>query len=252
MKTLEIIPGHEEYLRAQLPEYLQRELNNIMDALARLANAASLWRECKMVAPGIGVSARALYERVRRHLRSGDWKDLVDKAKAGPLFYEEAGLNSLPVCTKEFVKSIFERFQRNNGAGLREIELILRTHLDSKGNYYQKIPGCDIWPVLDETPGWSRRNLKRMTPKNWEAKAARVGLFAASQFRPPVFKSRAELPFCHWVEFDDHEWNVKIHWPGQVKAMRPGGFAACERLSTFLKPSFKPTFWARICGKSRR
>jgi hypothetical protein len=58
-----------------------------------------------------------------------------------------------------------------------------------------------------------------------------------------VFKSRAELPFGHWVEFDDHEWNVKIHWPGQVKAMRPRGFAACERLSTFLKPSFKPTFW---------
>jgi hypothetical protein len=243
MKCLTKIPECEEYLYAGMPSLQRIELNNILDALSRLLNARSLQRQCKETAPAIGMTPRALYDRVRNYVETGDWMDLTDRAKCGREFYKEPGLVALPICTREFVKGIFERFQRNNGNGLKEIELILSSHLDSEGRHYEKIPGCDIWPVLDETPGWSRRNLQRFTPGNWDAKAARVGLFAASQFRPPVYRTRAEIAFCRRVEFDDHEWNLKLHWPGQVKSMRPRGFGAAEALTTRLKASFKPTFW---------
>ena len=69
------------------------------------------------------------------------------------------------------------------------------------------------------------------------------GRFTASMFRPPVCKSRVGLKFLERSEFDDHEWNLKIHYPGQAKAMRPRGFVGAEALSGKLIPSFKPTLW---------
>jgi hypothetical protein len=243
MKTLTKIPEEDEYLYAGMPWLQRTELNNILDNLPHLCAGGSLWKKCGEVGPAIGMEVRALYERVRKYLKTGDWLDLADRAKCGREFYREPGLVGFPMATREFVKGIFERFQRNNGAGLREIELILQTHVDSDGRHYAKIPGCERWPVIGQTPGWSIRNLRRFGPDQFDAKAARVGLFAASACRPPVFRTRVGLDFCRRVEFDDHEFNVNVPWPGQPRAMRPRGFFAAEALTERLQPSFKPTLW---------
>jgi len=130
--------------------------------------------------------------------------------------------------------------------------LIWKTHHDSGDGirpprYYAAIPGYDTWPVDDgihgHPRGWSKRNLSRFVPDLYDSAATRQGPFAAALFRPPVLKTRVGLSVLERIQFDDHEYNVKNHFPGQSKLMRPRGFTAAEELSSKFWASYKPTLW---------
>lgn len=241
------IPEDEEPLYAALPETVRKEFNDILDHLDAIMKAKSLLAGCTMAAHQIGLKPRLLYERVRAYLSTGSWKKLVNRAKAGPVFWESEERVGLPAAFKPWYQGLCEGNQRVNRDGRRELLKIWRTHHDSEGNHVPRIPGYASWPKaqppFDYPAGWSERNLARFVPDEFDAAATRIGLFSASRFRPPVLKTRATLALYERVEFDDHEWNLKVFFPGQPKAMRPRGFAAVDALTAMIKPSFKPTLW---------
>jgi hypothetical protein len=252
-----IVPSHDADLYAALPPDSRTEFEYIHAHLTFLTNAKSLRAACAEVAVNIGLNARQLYDRVLKYLETHKWTDLLNKAKAGAAFWEPAQPVGLPVAFQNFYKSLCEKYQRVDRGGYRELMLIWRTHRDSEGKHYDFIPGYGsaeqvgagtaCWPEVDKAgrhpKGWSYKNLNRFAPDNYDSAATRQGAFAASKFRPPVFKTRVGLAICEQVEFDDHEYNAKIHFPGQPKVMRPLGFTAADRLSACLFPCFKPMLW---------
>jgi hypothetical protein len=244
---VDIVPKREEELYVMLPADVRKELDGIAGQLGNLLNAKSLLAACKAVAPTIGMNSRQLYERVRSYIATRDWKALVNKAAAGSAFWESTKPIGLPVAFQKFYQKLCEDNQKVDKGGYRELILIWKTHLDSNGTYYDAIPGYDTWPQEDpryrHPAGWSYRNLSRYSPDLYDSAAARVGPFAASLYRPSVLTTRVGLAICERVQFDDHEYNVKVHFPRQPKAMRPRGFTAAEQLSAYLVPSFKPTLW---------
>lgn len=249
--NLSLVPSDEQHDYAQMPATLRREFDYIEANLAKLLDKTSgpLRRKCRNLAPTVGITARQLYDRVCKFKTTGDWKDLTNRAKAGKAFWRPSAPGQKPACFREWVKGMFERFQRSTGgmAAYKEILFIWRNHHDSEGKPYYAIPGYDEWPEVGpsgEYPeGWSYRNLINFAPENWDAAAAQQGLFAASKFRPPLITTRYGLPFARCFEFDDHEHNVKAPFPGQPREMRPRGFWHAERLSAFLTGSWKPTLW---------
>lgn len=197
-------------------------------------------------------SLRGKYDNWRLH----GWTALVDKAKAGPRFWNTSEIVGLPLEFREWIKRLAEENQRTHAWAWNEVYKIWQTRFDSNGNEYKKIPGYTEWPQAHPTTGyprgWSRRNLYHHAPDEFEAAAMRQGRATAANFRLPVLTSRVELELLEYVLFDDHEFNLKVNFPGQWKAMRPRGFAAMDILSgsPFAK-SFKPTLYDLVEEKKQ-
>lgn len=250
--TLQIVPKADEEFYLALPSPVRREFDLICAWLPRLIRAKSLLAACKQASEAIAiVNTKQLYERMRKYLKSLDWRDLINKAKAGAFAWKAQKPVGLPVSFRNFYKKLCEDNQRVDRDGYRELIKIWETKFDSEGGWYETIPGYGQWPVASRfghPEGWSERNLYRLVPDLYDSTAERVGAFAASAFRPAVLRRRVaddgtRLEIGEQVEFDDHEYNVKVHFPGQLKAMRPRGFTAVEVLSAFLTPVYKMTLW---------
>lgn len=251
-----LIPAEDVDLYAALPPDVKAEFDYIEAYLPSLIRAKSLRAACAEVAVNIGLNSRQLYDRVLKYLDTHKWQCLVNKAKAGAAFWQSNQPVGLPVSFQKYYQKLCEEFQRVDRGGYRELMHQWRTHKTSSGEPVEKFPGYDKWPEPDKAgrhpKGWSYKNLNRFAPDNYDSAATRQGAFAASKFRPPVFKTRVGLKLCEQVEFDDHEYNAKIHFPGQPKVMRPLGFTAAERLSASLFPCFKPMLWLEDEDKKQK
>jgi hypothetical protein len=180
----------------------------------------------------------------------GDWRILWDQAK-----YPE-NKPGLPFEFIELWRYLCEKNQRVCSVAHLELKKIFNTHFDSDGKHYTRIPGYSTWPERDtftDLPaGWTYENLMRHRPTDWQLKAAQVGLQAAAQLRLPVLKTRVGLRVGEFIQFDDHEFNLKVNVPGQRQAMRPRSFAAADVLSAcFCKYVFKATLWDEDAEKKR-
>lgn len=234
----------------RLPESVREQFAAISEVLPTLIAAKKLRSACCEVVGRIpNITWKALYARVLAFKRSGNWHDLVERRKCPSLWETKvAEAIGLPLAFTEFVKARCEKDSRTDRGGIQEVYQIWRTHLDSEGKYYDAIPGYLTWPDAeypnDLPKGWSERNLRRWcAPDEFDETASRIGMHAAAQFRPSVPSTRYGLRLGERVEFDDHEYNLKVLFAGQTKAMRPRGFTAADTLSGFLVPSFKPTLW---------
>lgn len=178
-----------------------------------------------------------------RGFTAGDWRMFVR--------YEAQQADSLQTRPKfvEFWRTLVENHQRSTAAAHAELVQILATGFDFEGRRHKAIPGFDAWPDVDAATGlpkgMSLENLRRYyAPDKFELKAARVGVQAASQLGLKVSTTRVGLKFMEFVEGDDHEFNVKVRFPGQAKVMRPRCFAWAEVLtSRCCKLATKPTLW---------
>lgn len=180
---------------------------------------------------------------------AGDWRLLIDRRRAPA---EERG--AIPYATISFYMGLVESNQRCAKAAWRELKKIWRTKYDTNGRYYATFPGYPKeWPVPawhGEYPkGCSYDNLQEHAKRrggqdDYTLTAARIGLAAASAHRPKVYLTRKGLRLGQQYQFDDHELNLKVHFPNQTRAMRPRGFFAYDRLSGSVFANwFKPTFW---------
>ena len=249
------LPEEPEFC-ARLSYESQKHIRRMLRLFAG-AHAAARYgkaKELRDVARKLGCSEQTARRDFYKFCRAGDWRVLVNESK------EPAKKTGLP---KEFIRlweTLVPENQRCAADPRRKLLEIWRTHRlpDSmahlakefavKGEYATRIPGYATWPEANPTTGvpngWTESNLYRHLPKIHELTLGRLGRAAASQHRLKVYRTRVGLKLGEFMQFDDHEYNVKVNFPGQSRAMRPRGFSAVDVLSasTFAK-SFKPTLW---------
>lgn len=231
-------------------------LTMIVDRLPALIGAPSLRAACKKHAGELpGITWRALENRVRAYMRSGNVSDLVDRREC-PALWDSRQPAGLPAAFKEWYRGIREKHQRVAASAHAELIQIWRTHYDAAGNYVERITGYEDWPAANPATGvpdgWSYDNLQRAVPEHpWDAAAARQGLAAASSYRPPVRTTRVGLRIGERVEFDDHVFDVKCHFAGQTRAMRPVCFGGIDGLTSFAAVAVRPTLWDDLAEAKR-
>jgi hypothetical protein len=248
-----LVPGSDFEEFCRLPDAVRSEFRVITLYVERILGADSVTGACKLVAPSIGMSWNTLYQRVMRFKKSGDWRELINRAKAGPAFWAMTKLSGVPQCFVEYYRGLCERNNRVDMGGWRLLIQIWETHMDvdaeGKPVRVERIPGYRQWPrataATGYPAGWTYQNLQRKAKHDaYDKLAARVSGFAASAFRPPVLTTRVGLALMEFVEVDDHEYNCKIRKVGQSRVMRPRGFNAVDVLSgCIFAQSFKPTLW---------
>ena len=251
-----------------LPHAVRESTLITLARLKQIHESGNVTRESDRIAAGLktllnggrGTSAgtlrRQYYAYTRYGLRDavgtlkyhpGDWRCVVDWAKAGPRA-RQATSETLPALFLEFWRTRCENHQRVTSEAYRELITIWQTGFDDQRNRLKEIPGYAEWPKPDPATsrpfGWTQRNLYRYAPDAFERTAARIGIQAASALGLKIRTTRVNLlPFEH-VEFDDHEFNLKVNFPGQLRSLRPRCFGVADVLTSCCY-SFvsKPTFW---------
>jgi hypothetical protein len=237
---------------SSLPATVQDEVRKRLYIMAFIFTSKKINPACKFVAANLRPFGGELsWSRIRAlfySYRDGngkyaarDWRILVNWAKAG-------GTASLPPKFVEFWRTLCERHQRATTNAHRELLQIWRTRFDAQLHEVKEIPGYPAWPVsepeTDLPAGWTPGNLARYTPDKFELAAARIGIQKASALGFKIRTSRVGLRLGEFMEFDDHEFNVKVNFPGQLRSMRPRCFGAVDALTDCMfSMVIKPTFW---------
>jgi hypothetical protein len=249
------VPPRSEDLQklAELPDAVASNLRRTLKALEKIHQAPDRKKklECRLQALQFnnerGFSAVSLHRKYYKFLETRDWKCLVDRAMAGPDWWNLDGTSrSLPEEFVEFWKRLCEENQRKCTPAHRELLKIWRTRRDSLGRTYTAIPGYSDWPEIGpcgtHPRGWSLENLMRRAPGDVERAAARIGKFEASRHSRQVLKTRVGLSVGQFILFDDKEYDVKVNFPGSPRAMRPLGLTALDLFSACaFSYGFKPT-----------
>jgi hypothetical protein len=255
-----IPPQDEDFFASHITHDVQRDIRRLL-GLCRLIHASrdrnGVQDECRRLAAihlKRGFSASALRTKYYKYIKTGDWRVLWDKAKAPlPSDYK------LPGAFLQFVIALMENNQRKFAPAHTELIHIWRTHSDFNGKRYDTIPGYQQWPDCDpygSSPrGWSYANLSRQIARHasrFTTVSARIGRSAARQHALKVYSSREHVACGEYILFDDHEFDLKINFPKQRRAMRPRGFCAMDLLSACcISKSFKPTLWDEAEEKKR-
>lgn len=247
-QALGMVPACDLELFARLPEDVRFRIRVLNNQIAEILSSPKITSVCKAIAPTLHISWQRLYSMLVEYREKKDWRVFVNKSKS-PQCRKATKPIGLPISLIEFYRMLCEQNQRNSKGGFRALVKIWQTHADYMGKTYDRIPGYPTWPEPEPLTGlpsgWTYGNLQRQANQHpYDLKAARVGLFSASQHRPPVLTSRVGLKLMQYVQMDDHEYNLKVHFPGQSKAMRPRGFNAVDVLTACIcAKSFKPTLW---------
>lgn len=198
-----------------------------------------------------GFKANTLMRLYYEFVRTNDWRVLVDRHRAGKAWRlakgsaEDYGIAGRPEFIAEF-KRRCEINQRKIAPAIRSLRRDLKAW--RQGDRSRAIPGYTRPPADDPATGlphgWNEGNLYRYAPSKLELTAARIGPMAAGMHRLPVLTSRVGLAVGEFFLFDDHEFNLKVNFPGQSRAMRPMMFGALDLLSGCLfGQGFRPTLW---------
>lgn len=249
------IPHGDLVYFATLPEAVQEETKERLAWMQTIALGARVNPVCKRIAAGLNSFRRACsWQRIRAlwyqftrgtdKFKRGDWRILVNWAKVG------TARSELSPEFVEFWRMLCECHQRVTSNAWRELCHLWRgrSPFAVNGKRYQLIPGYDTWPEAEpETglpKGWTDANLYNYTPDRYELAAARIGIQKASQLGFKVRTKREGLKLGEHVGFDDHEFNVKVNFPGQLQSWRPRCFGAVDDLSDAMPLlAIKPTFW---------
>ena len=225
-----------------LSDEVREEVRLLLICCKRIHTAKNKTAECAALSASFrnrrGFSAISLNNKYYEFINSGgDWTVLVNKAKAGPQWWNTDEPTGLPEAFVQFWKKLCEDDQRTNAGAYAELLKIWRTKRDSKGNYYKAMPGYEAWPEPGPSGshprGWSDKNLfRQVAGSDFALTAARQGRAAASDHRRRVFTSREHLCVGQYYLFDDQEYDVRVNWLGnQRKAMRPLGLNALDLFS---------------------
>ncbi|MBX3732614.1 MAG: hypothetical protein KF791_08475 [Verrucomicrobiae bacterium] len=243
-------------LIGQIGNVAWTQLSMIAERLPGLLDAPSLLAACKQAAGEVpGLTPRSLYTRVRRYIKTRDPLDLVDRREAASLWKarQPAGL---PAAFQEWYRGLREKHQRVATQAHAELLGIWRTHYDMAGRHYERIPGYETWPAANPATGvpdgWTYDNLQRTVREHpFDGLAVRQGMAAARNVQPPVRTTRVGLRLAERIEFDDHDFDVKVHFAGQSRAMRPQCFGWVDALSGWGSVSVRPMLWDDEAEKKR-
>lgn len=242
---------------ASLPESARADLRRSFFALQSIhacRDNIGIQAACRIQAAKCnharGFTAASLCRKYYNFL-AADWTSLVNKALAGPDWWNTDDKAGLPDEFVQFWRALCERNQRKCKPAHRELLRIWRTGQDSENRTYKSIPGypasplpaarCPLPPAPDAftgvPKGWSYENLQRNISDDFSLAAARQGLVAASQHARKIFKTRAGLQVGEFILFDDQEYDLRLNFLGrsgqstQRRAMRPLGLNALDLFS---------------------
>ena len=225
-ETYYMVPTEDLEEFARLPLEVREDVMDKLAAFEFIAEAKSIRAGAKKVAAmhqgRQGWSAKRLQTQFTDYRYTHDWRCVVNKAKAGPGYYEVGGLVHLPREFVEHWKALCERNQRKCKPAYRR--LLGDWQAWAAGDAKRAIPGYDSPPEpalgRQHPMGWTYGNLMRYAPSKFELRAARVGRTAAAELRPKVFTTRNGLAVGQYYLFDDMWHDFKVNMIGQRSAQR--------------------------------
>lgn len=249
------VPRTDLVYFCSLPEPVQEETKARLGWMQTIAAAGRVNTACKRIAAGLKAFQRSCsWQRIRalwyqftkgtEKFRAGDWRILVNWAKVGQ------SRSELKPEFVEFWRMLCESNQRVTSEAWRQLIALWRARVPFtiKAKRYPIFPGYDVWPEAEPETGlpigWTSANLYNYTPDRYELAAARIGIQKASALGLKIRTGRVGLKLGEHVGFDDHEFDVKVNFPGQLQSWRPRCFGAVEDLSDAMPLLvIKPTFW---------
>lgn len=241
----------ERWAAINVPPAELRRCRLLLRLMAEIHAADDKTRACRAIAARLrgqdefagvrGLSWSRLRARYYDLQRTNDWRVCLNKSRVKGA----NGSAKLPAEFVQFWRALCERNQRVSTQARRDLLHIWRHHHDLSGKPYAKIPGYDTWPEPEPRTGipagWTE-NLYRYNPDKYELAATRQGRKHAANIGIKLRTTRVGLHVGEIYEFDDHEFDLLVNFPGVLQAMRPQGFTGIDALSDnpFLQ-SFKPT-----------
>lgn len=243
---------------ARLKPAVRTDLADTLDALRRIHHAPqdrrrAVAREIELSHPGRrGWSDDSLLRKYYAVLNAG-WRGAMDAARAGKTFWAVDDV-TLPPGFIAFWQTLCESNQRSSARAYAR--LIQRWHSWRRGNAAAAIPGFTEPPAARPDTGlpegWSERNLSRYSPTRRELTRARIGNAAATEQLMPVITTRAGLAVGQYYVIDDHEFDLKVNFVGQIKAMRPRMLGALDmRSGSLFSYGLKATLWDEVEERKR-
>lgn len=245
---------------AHLPERVRKEVSTTLRVMECIHRARSVNQGCRAQAAKFagrrGFSAPSLRRKYDAYRASGgDWRVLIDRAKAGPDWQEREV--RLPRDFVDYWKSLCDRNKRKwrpaHGALRRQWQLWRDGDRSQAIPGYAQAPAAD--PGTDLPAGWSYRNLTRpqYLPTPFETDATRVGRTRALENGPKVLTTRAGLEVGQFILFDDFWHDFKVVVPGQRVAQRLLQYHALDLFSgCLIARGYKPAMDNEITGVQER
>jgi hypothetical protein len=191
-------------LLASLPEAIQKDALDWEKRFIPLeAQKKGRVAALQALADKHDVPFKTVAKKFYRYLECG-FAGLIDRRAAGPEFWNVEERIGLSHADQELVKTYCERYQRNNEAALDALRRAWK-----KGEVETDKP-LDVQTGYPR--GWSKRNLARYAPSEFELKAAREGRSAAAGHRPLVYTTRRDLYVGQYFLYDDiwHDHEVNL------------------------------------------
>ena len=186
-------------------------------ALRKIAAAKTIASGCREVLPEFGnkrgFSAKRIYQLYNNYIKSGcDWTTLVDRAIAGPAWYETENAVSLPDAFLDYLASEWSLRQRDKFKAVHA-SLLNQWRAWSRGYDSNAIPGYPLCPAPTATGlplGWTYENLLRaVKPRvsKFSRKLVQVGPKAAMLAHAPhILATRYGIAPGQFYIVDD-SWN---------------------------------------------
>ena len=202
-KSARGIPPADLLELARLPENVRAEF---LLMWRRMSSEDGIIDICKAIAGDVDLNWKSVYYRVSRYRDSGDWRDLLNRSRAGHRYWETVPTNLPPA----FVEEVARRRARNQRDKWRSAHasLVHDWQLWRCGDQSKAIPGYDRPPDPDPLtgipPGWTYGHLSRIAkPSKFARKMIQIGPKAASSLGPQVLTTRVGIEVGQYYIFDD-------------------------------------------------
>jgi len=266
---LTLIPSTDLHEYSAIPEPLKAQFQRLAQAVTAILRDR---QQIHHWSQKLNLSVTRLRVIVGKFRRTGDWRTLINKAKAGPSFYSatSAASCSLPPQFLEYWKGLCSRNQRKSRPQYRALirrwrswqaESSSPSAISAASCSAFRIPGYDTCPPdcgKGYPSGWSERNLYHHLPSKFELTAQRIGRAAAAPYRPKVLTTRVGLQVMQYIMFDDfwHDFKVNVLKSGahtSSRACRLLQFHALDLLSGCLfAHGTKPAIESEMTGVEER
>lgn len=265
--ALKLIPHRELEQFALLPDAAKEEFARWAAVIATAMAPGAKRSGCRASDAAVKLGCSAAH--VRRKLSefrngtaeypAGDWRILLNRAKAGPSFWNSGRALALP---EEFVDFVWDFFGRNQRGKCRTQyrALIARWQKWRKGDRASAMPGYDECPAPAANgrhpESWSYRNLmhrvKARPHARTEMALMTIGTAAAIATLPGVPGTRVGLRPFEYVFFDDVYLDRKVIVSGWREPLRLLQIGCLDYASgVYLKFGQQPELLAENGSKER-
>lgn len=226
---------------ARLPRSVQSDVLMKLGWMLRIDSAEHRHKGqiVQAAAMALDVSPTAVNRYLGRFRRRG-WRGLVDERRRG------VGAKGLPVRFQEFVRGLYDTHSRDDDGAEVHRSLVSQWHLwTATLDPSYAIPGYDAPPPADPKTrlphGWSRENIRRLRPSDYQRSRSKRGLKEASKHLPSILTTRVGSAFLSRILFDDQQYDEMIAdgvlaLSGITESARPVGFNALDFATAFHFP----------------